>query len=582
MSADVSPNNARIRRVGPPVEATDAARLGDISTGPYSQATYATSQVLNDTAPNLVRFAGLSGAATATLPDLATTTWQIGRPLIVANADSTYLVEVLRAGADVIVPALRGLILYPGDVVALRYVAPNTWQVLARVQTTPANVDLYLDASGGNDNNTGTAARPLATVAEWQKRVEALPGWRGYNHGNLAAGTYALGTNAVLAAPASACGAEPACLIGTMADSGLGTRTYSAQSAGSGSTFGTLTDAVGGLTPSAYKGYTLRITGVGAQVGAEYQIVDNTATTFTVAGTFAVLTTETFVVEAPATILQSANQGIYFEGLGGTFLGLRHIKIDGQGIAGAALRVRGVNLYHSACQFTGWGTCTQDVQGQLNTMLAANAAGVANNANCYFPSLGLLRTVGSYFQSGLAGAQITNTRDGWADFQRCVIAGMIVTFSGGGVQATSCGFSGASGIRGQAGAQLLVATNQFLACAGIVGNYATAVLVLDDGSYGTLASNLCNNSTPGIVLSLSGNSVAQVSGLTGSGNAGVPVNIQRSASLIKSSGNTVTGAVAGNDVQVGGNAAPTAWATVNAGVVTDAAAATPQLCLAAA
>jgi len=187
--------------------------------------------------------------------------------------------------------------------------------------------------------------------------------------------------------------------------------------------------------------------------------------------------------------------------------------------------------------------------------------------------------VGSYFVSAVASASLFNARGANIDVQNSLLSGFAVSISTGTFQAVNTAFQGTSSVRGLQGANLQIGSCRFETVTAVAGDYATAAIVFDAGASGSLQNVDVSNCT-GIALSLACGLAVKVQGLAGSGNAGVPVSILRNSSLIKSSANSVTGAVATQDVQIGGNAATTAWAAVNAGLVTDQAAAASQFCIA--
>jgi len=159
------------------------------------------------------------------------------------------------------------------------------------------------------------------------------------------------------------------------------------------------------------------------------------------------------------------------------------------------------------------------------------------------------------------------------------ISGLSVQASSGErINALSCSFRGTTGLLLQNGAAASVSNSGFETVSGIAGQYNTSCIQLDNGSSAAISNVRMNNSVA-FSLSVTGNSVCTCSGLTGATNAGVPVSLRNGGKLLKSSANTITGAVAGNDVQIGGDAASSAWAAVNAGLLTDLAAAAPQICL---
>jgi len=471
---------------------------------------------------------------------------------------------------------------YEGGTVALRSNrAGLRWDVEAESRGVPQKLDVYADAATGSDNNPGTPLRPTLTLdAEFAivaRQTGAGRGWASWCHMNAAAGTYTLAASAIVVPPASSgIGPEPPVLVGAMADSGLGARTVAGSSAGAGATFATVTDTAGGLVVNAWKGYFLRYTS-GAQAGKQYLIDANTANVFTLVGTQSVpVNGDTYVVESPATIVRTANNILLVNGTDNSILGARQVQFDGQSGATSDLSIRQGTLIHSACWFKNWFAVTSEPTGAVLTEQFSASA----TQRIYFPSLGIPQTIGSYFVSGVANASLNTTRFSTLDLQQSMFDGVsIQAINNGRVNISACAFQGASGVRSTANGTITLSGTRFEAVSGLVGDYATAAIVGDSGARVTVSTTDVSNCV-GIALSLSGSAVGRIQTLVGSGNAGVPVSILRTASLIKSSGNTVTGAVAGNDVQIGGNAAPNTWASVNGGLNTDQAAVASQFCTA--
>lgn len=464
---------------------------------------------------------------------------------------------------------------YEGGAVTLRANrAALTWEVVALETGIPNGLDIYI-ATTGSDSAPGTSASPLLTVDEAARRVGAS-GYTGYCHYNIGAGTFTFASNPTLSLPTpEGSSSEPPVIIGTAADSGLGTRTTSAASGGAGSTFGTTTDSVGGLTVNAWKGYILRYTS-GTQINKEYVIASNTATVFTLCGSqTAPANGTTFVVLSPATIFRSTNGLFGITGSAETVIGARFVQFDSQSLASSGTSVRQATLYHSACWFVNFASIRVDFDSSLFTMFSAQTT----QARILWPSLNILQTVGSYFVSAVANALMFTGRGSNVDLQNSLLNGVASSAATGTFQGTNTAFQGVSPVRATQGANLQLGSARFETVTAVAGDYATAAVVLDQGSTGQLQNVDVSNCT-GIALSIACGNTVKVQGLAGSGNAGVPVSVLRGSALIKSTANSVTGAVAGQDVQIGGNAATTAWAAVNAGLVTDQAAAASQFCIA--
>lgn len=445
------------------------------------------------------------------------------------------------------------------------------WITIGGPQAT--NLDLYVNQSTGNDNNPGTLALPLATIPAAVLRANAV-GWTGYCHINISADTYVLAaTSSIVADVPMAVNGEPMVLVGTMIDSGIGQRVVSASTAGSGVTFATVTDSVGGLTVNAFAGMFLRYTS-GTQAGKRYVIKSNSASVFTLCGTQSVpANNDTFVVEKPGTVIRTANNVL---NVSFCQIGAQAINFDGQGSASANLNLRAAQLHHSSCWFSGYQNVSANYQGALFTIFATTVS------RAMFPSLGLLQTVGSFFNAALANAQANTLRQSAMDFQQCLFSGVnVLAPAGGYFQIVNCAFEGASAVAMSVGAKLQMALCRFEGVTAIAGDYATAAVVIDEGSSALIQTIDISNCTA-LAIAVTGGSTCNGSGITGSGNVGASaVTVLKNSRFIKSTGNTVTATTPGNDVQVGTNAATSAWATVNAGSVPESTAlGTNTFCLA--
>jgi len=550
--------------------------LGNSASSGGSWTTFAGAgpHTVTDAMGNVLVSPGAGVDALVTLPDLAT------------YADVTDLTIVMvggGVGASVALTPVAGQTIsnptasrfFEGGAVILRANrAALAWEVASLTPGLPDGVDMFISATG-SDTANGTSAAPLLTLDEAARRIGAS-GYTNYCHYQHAAGTYVLASNAVVSLP---CGtgdtSEPPVILGTAVDSGLGSRTTSGATNGSGSTFATVTDSAGGLVVNAWKGYILRYTS-GAQINKEFVIASNTANVFTLCGSqTSPVNGTTFVVLAPGTIYRSGNGVIGFTNAGSEIIGARFVQFDSQSIASSGVSMRGAQLYPSACWFTNQASIQVNYDGGLFPMFSAQSTQI----RVVFPSLSILQTVGSYFVSAVGSASMFNARGANIDVQNSLINGLAISVTTGTFQAVNTGFQGTASVRAQQGANIQLGSCRFETVTAVAGDYATAAIVLDAGASGSVQNVDVSNCT-GIALSISCGLSVKVQGLAGSLNAGVPVSILRGSALVKSSANSVTGAVAGNDVQIGGNAATTAWAAVNAGVVTDQAAAASQFCIA--
>lgn len=171
------------------------------------------------------------------------------------------------------------------------------------IDPTPTfDVDVYADATTGNDANDGTLAAPVQTLA---RALQLLPvAWQHRCRVHLAAGTYDLPSIAQVGSPVGI--AEPLLVDGAFVASGLGTRTVTGISGAGPNTV--LTDAAMPAQPAdAWAGWFLRWTS-GPRSGQRWIIAQSTAQTFSLLnqawpGGTVPAPGDTFVIERPGAML---------------------------------------------------------------------------------------------------------------------------------------------------------------------------------------------------------------------------------------------------------------------------------------
>lgn len=159
----------------------------------------------------------------------------------------------------------------------------------------------YVSPSGVDTNDGLSAGSPITFTTALARAPKA---WGGVNQIMMAAGTYTVASNMNINPGVPVGSAEPLTLVGTAADSGLGTRTSTTIS---GVVF---TDSTLSMTTDQYAGYNLRVTS-GAASGTIYNIRSNTATALTVyAASVSAVTGATFVIESPGSVISHAGYKI--------------------------------------------------------------------------------------------------------------------------------------------------------------------------------------------------------------------------------------------------------------------------------
>lgn len=425
----------------------------------------------------------------------------------------------------------------------------------------PTNVEYWVDPATGNDNNDGSSGSPLQTLGEALKRLG--PGWLGKARIHLQAGTYALGTSPKLFIPAPPGGlnAEPILIDGlSSTDSGLGTRTVGAGSTqGSVPTFGTLVDSVGGLTANAFVGSFIRFL-TGVRANQSYLIMSNTATTFTVVGSFssgAPANGDTYVIETPAANITWV----------GTLVLEGHASALGQynlnfGTAGG-IDLHDLTLYQNRIRYPS--------VTAFQLFERAAVTGLFSFTNLYASgSLSqIINTVGSYWGAGGIFLQAASRFvPGNSLFSGCTIQ----PSPGAVMDLAVCGFRATSWVRLSDGVVGRIFQCNFNAVTGAPAGgsiffpdaFGAAVIACANSTlnlFDTVIASTPSTNAPGDAILVADGAVATIGNVSGSGNAGVGLRV-RTQSMVRAavhnSQNTVTGV---NDVIVGASAATT-WAAI--------------------
>lgn len=444
-------------------------------------------------------------------------------------------------------------------------------QVQSYVPTTQIgpSATFYVDPANGSDGNTGLdPTAPLATIGAAVAATNAVKGapriW-------LAAGTHTLPASAVLQSDERAgVGNEPPCIEGPMEDSGLGERTGAVGGAnGSGSTYGTIVDSVGGLTVGAWAGWTLRITADSnnaANVGRAFTIDTNSASTFTVCGgtTGGPYTTNAkFVIERPAAVVRSADNNIELRGLWVA----RNVRFESSAANNGTLTIREGCLFYQGCWFVNFATFSLDNHGRL---VFRTAAGLSSYLlTTYF--------AGGWFNSS-GTMTLRTTRLGLVDLLRALFTNTPcdhgATFGG---LMVSCSLRGSSNQRIWGNSQMQYGSCRSTGVTAAVGTAANGAFVFDHGGTGQMVTCDVSSSTAHAVVAATRGALTFLQNCTGTGNSGYGFFTRFGGGANKISGNTIAGT--SGELKVG-NAAGTTWAVVQgAGAITsDLAAAPSELC----
>lgn len=426
--------------------------------------------------------------------------------------------------------------------------------------TPLANPLFYVDPVTGNDNNTGTIGSPFLTINHALKAL--IPGWYGLATLNLRAGTHTISNKTVVPRGLGNTGATAGGLLINgvdNTDSGLGPRTASGGTTGSQATFGTVVDSVGGLTANAHRGKFIRFTSGATLNNRAYLIEDNTTTTFTIEGSItAAPTTETFVVETPAAVISwVGSQAI----MGfGSILGLQNVVLNGPG-GSSSLSVNETILGLQKIHLTNLGS-SGIILGEHSSII---------NLSSLAAQLGtttITQQCGSWFNFNAAISIVSTGRMSVSrslfDSVRCEM------FQMGMFQGIDCTFRGNAYIRSVFNGDVSLDRFRFIAVNpsalnnSLLGAYGAAI-VLSKGSTGSIIhgdiSNTPATAGPGDAVLVEDRSSAQISVMTGTGNAGVGTRVARFSEVVedKSAASlTLTGTL--GDIKVGQNAI-SAWPT---------------------
>lgn len=518
-------------------------------------------------------WSGLAAQATCTLPDTVATALATGRSFVLINNDATYGVEVVTSGTDVINGSITSLLLWPGDAITVTVTASGNWRVTAESLSVPTNPTLYCNWSTGSDNASGTSAHPFKSVhtalAFFRKR-----GWKGKPRIWMT-GVEALGSNPQLHFPVNgAAGAHEPILIQstTTTDSGQGSRTVSASSAGSGLTFATITDSTATWTVNQWQGYLCRITS-GTQAGKQYWIATNTSTALTLVGTAtAPAVGSTFVIEEPGSGVSWTNTLSVYGG--GTVLGLHTIMLQGDGSTSSMTLYGGTTFLIQA-------TKVKNLASGGITMRSGARIDTFGTTTTPFSDNPTLQICGGSFITSASSGSIFLQAGSYVSLSRSFFKNTPIDCQvGNGFAQVATGYlTGFSPCRNFNGTLSLVTCifDTVTPSAAFTGAGQGAAVVVGKGSWGLLVtvqiSNTPATTSPGDgVLVMKAH--AEFSGVTGTGNAAVGLRLSDQGTIKNLGSNSITGT--GGAIQIGSNAATTNWSTGYLG--NDLAATNPQMC----
>jgi hypothetical protein len=212
------------------------------------------------------------------------------------------------------------------------------------------DIEVYVDSTNGNDAHPGTQVEPLKTLLAALRKVPHS--WQKKCRINLTAGSYSIPDQTIVRYGGGyGINAEPLAIVGTMTDSGLGSRV--ATGGTSGATF-TIEDTTLAMTANQYQGFYIRMTS-GAAIGERYQIASNTATQFKVVSHKSVPTfasSNTFVVEQPGSVITHQGNSTWTPGTGVpavslVFANVKHVLTSGKSLrftSGARVLFSGVHV----------------------------------------------------------------------------------------------------------------------------------------------------------------------------------------------------------------------------------------------
>lgn len=497
-------------------------------TGPGAQSVNANTSVA------LVDPQG--GAVTLSLPSLASRTpgWRL--QIIQIGAGT---IAIQGAGADLVFAETSSYIMNALNDVTEWSPQTTGWRLTGRVGA-PQAFTAWVSTTG-SDAAVGTAAAPLATVAEAFRRASVVS-WTTTAVITLLAGSHAFPANISIPGPSGTAGSAIR-ILGTVT-SAAATGTVTASSAGSASTPMIVTSGGSAYPVSGYFGQTLRFTS-GALNGQSTGIFDNTATVLTTykfaAGTPA--NGDTFAIDVNASTLTGFP--LIRSGMGSE-LAFDSVNITG-GFFAEDCFLYGVRANLVGSVFGEQGTCFSAESGPYGWEFSSATPG-ATSTNIQVTSIN-----GSAI--GLRSATIDAQRDN--------------------VRMTSVVASGRSRISVGATAQLIGIY------AASIGPLSAGTHFIDTvGGYTSVTNGNISNVTGGSAISAT-NGRTRLEAVVGTGNAAPAVQARSMSSIQVVSPNVgVTIAAGGADVKVGANA-NVSWATIAGGGntnITDFATANTEAC----
>lgn len=440
------------------------------------------------------------------------------------------------------------------------------------------NPNYYIDPINGNDgnNHSGTIGDPLASMGEALKRL-SLP-YSGSATVNFVTGTFDLTNIPTIILPSNqgvGIHSNPIMFKGLMIDGGLGTRTASVGTTGSGVTFGTVTDSTGGLTVNAWRGYYIRYTS-GNNNGRTFMIASNTSNVFTICGAhFGTISNgDTFVVEKPGSKL-SWTGNLSLLGNGNT-LGIQNIELAGPG-GSSVTRFTQVGLEVSGLWITGIGSGQCQLNHSSLSLLQQSVV---------FTNTGLTSTpIGVYFKSANGGNPLTQTVASRISIRRSLFDGCPIDIQ----QPSFCQIQdsyhvGNSYIRAINNSFISIIQNRLDTVSSAPvgpGGISGSAIVISNGATGFLQSVDISN-TPANVgfgdgISVLEGSRVDISGVVGSGNTGMGIRTRRSSGIKNLLNNTISGSL--GEIQLGVSGSSSTWAQANStGSLTDIGSSLPEFC----
>lgn len=497
-------------------------------TGPGAQSVNANTSVA------LVDPQG--GAVTLSLPSLASRTpgWRL--QIIQIGAGT---IAIQGAGADLVFAETSSYIMNALNDVTEWSPQTTGWRLTGRVGA-PQTFTAWVSTTG-SDAAVGTAAAPLATVAEAFRRASVVS-WTTTGVITLLAGSHALPANLSIPGPSGSAGA-PLRIVGTIT-SAAATGTVTASSAGSATTPMIVTSGGSAFPVSGYFGQTLRFTS-GALSGQSTGIFDNTATVLTTykfsAGTPA--NGDTFAIDVNASTLTGFTQ--LRAGAGNSLV------FDSVNMTLSVLFAEDCFLYGVRANFVGSVFCEQGTSfgtesGAYGWQFSSATPGVSSTPINIYSINGT--------RIGLRSATLSSQRDNAA--LNAVVASGLSRISTG----SSCQINGI-----------------YTAAITVAGG---THFIETLGGYTSVFNGNISNVTGGSAISAT-NGRARLEAVVGTGNAAPAVQARSMSSIQVVSPNVgVTIAAGGADVKVGANA-NVSWATIAGGGntnITDFATANTEAC----